>query len=666
MFTSFSLKGKLLLIGICLTVIPLCITCLATLRQTNRITQNATSSSLSESRKNLEQIVKSICTLCESRHHTVRQHVEVGLNIARTLLYDAGKVTFSEEVFPWTAVNQFTKDSEVVHLNRMMVGGIGLGPEDNKSDRYAIVDNAKQANGGTFTIFQRMNEQGDMLRISTNVLKDDGTRAVGTYIPAINPDGQRNEVLSSVLTGKKFIGRAFVVNNWYITAYEPIYDDQRRVTGMLYAGVPQDEENLLREHILKTVIGETGYIYILNSKGKYIISKDGKRDGEDIWQAKDSFGTLFIQEICKKALALNEGEVAEHRYPWQNQGEASSRYKIAKIGYFGPWDWVIGAGAYEDEIFKNKTFLEAMGKKGIRNICFIILFSLVGSAITWFITAGKISNSINGAILEIDLASVEVSSASDQLGQSSLQISSNTSQQAAAIQETSSSVEEITSMTKQNADHAQQAEKLTQNVSSTVNQVNDAVEKLSNAMIDISNSSKETGKIIKTIDEIAFQTNLLALNAAVEAARAGEAGAGFAVVADEVRNLALRAATSANETSELIEKTVNDINSGSDYVSMTSNKFKDIVEGVEKLAGLMSEIASASNEQADGLVNINKAVTEIDDVIQRNSADSEELASASEELNGQAQMMKNMVVRLGQIVSGRAEKRIESAVIKDS
>ena len=218
----------------------------------------------------------------------------------------------------------------------MMVGNKGLGPDDSLSDRFAIVDQVKKMVGGTCTIFQRMNEQGDMLRISTNVLKKDGQRAVGTYIPAINPDGKPNPVVSTVLKGEKYIGRAFVVNDWYITAYEPIYDGRHKVVGMLYVGVLQDEGNLLRNNILKKVIGKTGYIYILDSKGHYLISKGGQRDGENIWNAKDSSGTFFIQEICKKALALKGDEMAEHRYPWQNKGEKTARNKISKSGILSP------------------------------------------------------------------------------------------------------------------------------------------------------------------------------------------------------------------------------------------------------------------------------------------------------------------------------------------
>jgi methyl-accepting chemotaxis protein len=656
MLSKFSLKAKLLGIGICLTVIPLGIASMAAVLQTRQITASAAGASLSESTKHLEQIGKAVYTLCETRHRTVQSHVVSGLNVARKVLKDAGSLGFSEQTSRWTAVNQYSNHSETVELKKMLVGGMSLGSDDPLNQRFAIVDTVKQTIGGTCTLFQRMNEQGDMLRISTNVLKTDGARAVNTYIPAVNPDGKPNPVVSTVLKGQRFIGRAFVVNDWYITAYEPLFDDQHKVAGMLYVGVLQDEGNLLRESILKTVIGETGYVYVLNSKGEYLISKEGKRDGENLWESRDPSGNLFIQEICQKALALNGNELAEHKYPWKNQEENTTRQKIVKIGYFEPWDWVIGAGAYEDEIFRNRDTLLAHGQRSLKTILILLLVSLVGSAVIWLMVARRLSKDIHSTISELNLASVEVSGASDQLSQSSQKISSSATQHAASIQETSSSMEEMTSMTKQNADLANQADRLTQEVNQTVAHANGVMHKLNDSMNNISKSSEETGRIIKTIDEIAFQTNLLALNAAVEAARAGESGAGFAVVADEVRSLAMRAANAASETAELIKSTVKNINEGSAFVHQTNEKFKIIVEGVDKVGNFVSKIASASKQQAVTFERINSVVVEMDHVVQQDSADSEELASASEELHAQATLMKSMVDALGRIVGGTAEK----------
>jgi methyl-accepting chemotaxis protein len=228
----------------------------------------------------------------------------------------------------------------------------------------------------------------------------------------------------------------------------------------------------------------------------------------------------------------------------------------------------------------------------------------------------------------------------------SLQLAEGSSEQAAAIEETSASLEEMSSMTKQNADNANHADALVKETDQIVAAANDAMSRLTVSMEDISKASEETSNIIKTIDEIAFQTNLLALNAAVEAARAGEAGAGFAVVADEVRNLALRAAGAAKNTSTMIEETTNKIKAGTGLVLDTNESFKNVTKGSLKVADLVGEIAAASNEQAQGIEQVNIAVAEMEKVTQQNAASSEEAASASEELMGQADQMKGFVQEL--------------------
>ena len=186
----------------------------------------------------------------------------------------------------------------------------------------------------------------------------------------------------------------------------------------------------------------------------------------------------------------------------------------------------------------------------------------------------------------------------------------------------------------------------------TVSRASETMDKLTVSIGEISQASEETSKIIKTIDEIAFQTNLLALNAAVEAARAGEAGAGFAVVADEVRNLAMRAAEAAKNTADLIEGTVRKVKEGSDLVEKTDVEFREVALSVGKSGELVGEISAASHEQAQGIEPINKAVSEMDKAVQRNAANAEEAASASEEMNAQACQMNEFVSALRALVHG--------------
>ncbi len=201
-------------------------------------------------------------------------------------------------------------------------------------------------------------------------------------------------------------------------------------------------------------------------------------------------------------------------------------------------------------------------------------------------------------------------------------------EQAASLEETSSSLEELTSMTRQNADNSNEANVLMGSVQKVVAQADESMADLTGAMKEISTASDETSKIVKTIDEIAFQTNLLALNAAVEAARAGESGAGFAVVAEEVRNLAMRSAEAAKSTSVLIEGTVKKVKEGSELVVRTNENFNEVSGTVGKVAELIGELSAASQEQSQGISQINIAVAEMDKVTQQNAAAAEELASS--------------------------------------
>jgi len=272
----------------------------------------------------------------------------------------------------------------------------------------------------------------------------------------------------------------------------------------------------------------------------------------------------------------------------------------------------------------------------------------------------SITRALGRAISGLNESTGQVAGASGELSASSRSLAEGASAQAASLEETSSSLEELSSMTRQNADNAREADGLMKESRRLVDTATVFMSDLNHSMDDIAKASDETSKIIKTIDEIAFQTNLLALNAAVEAARAGQSGAGFAVVADEVRNLAMRAAGAAKSTSVLIAGTSNKIGQGGDLVARTTGAFNAVVDNATKVAGLVGEIAAASDEQSNGIEQLNKAVAEMDNVTQSNAAKSEETASASQQLFAQADQMKAIVQELidlaGQAKNQSAER----------
>jgi methyl-accepting chemotaxis protein len=276
---------------------------------------------------------------------------------------------------------------------------------------------------------------------------------------------------------------------------------------------------------------------------------------------------------------------------------------------------------------------------------------VIGLALAVLLTR-SITLPISRVIEGLTEGASQMTQASNQVAESSQSMAEGASEQASSLEETSASLEEMSSMTRQNADSATQVSTLMNETAATVSKGTASMEEMSSAIEDIKKSSDETAKIIKTIDEIAFQTNLLALNAAVEAARAGDAGKGFAVVAEEVRNLAQRSAEAAKSTASLIEESQTNADRGVEVTSQVATALTEIQESATSVRQLVGEVTASTNEQAQGIDQINTAVSQMDQVTQSNAANSEEAASASEELSAQAVGLSDMVGTLARIVGG--------------
>ncbi len=354
----------------------------------------------------LDHITQGVYNLVRSENDAIQQQIDYNLNGARHILSEAGGISLSAKTEPWTTVNQFTGKKSETQLPRMLVGGRWLGRNPDPAARNAVVDKMTRLIGETATIFQRMNDRGDMLRVATTVKTVEGKRAIGTYIPAVNPDGSPNPVISAILQGKTYHGRAYVVNAWYLTAYEPIRDKTGRLAGMLYVGIKQESvESLLRQAVLQTKVGKTGYVYVLGGKdvqrGRYIISQRGERDGEDIWETRDSRGRPVIRNIINKATRLKRGELATERYLWQNPGEPGPRWKIVRLAYYKPWDWVIGTSVYENELQAYRMVLSGGRARmtsymGMAGLAIILLVGLLGVLVAR--TIARPVNQMKGAV----------------------------------------------------------------------------------------------------------------------------------------------------------------------------------------------------------------------------------------------------------------------------
>jgi methyl-accepting chemotaxis protein len=262
----------------------------------------------------------------------------------------------------------------------------------------------------------------------------------------------------------------------------------------------------------------------------------------------------------------------------------------------------------------------------------------------------KIREDFNGAIgkLQETLTAIldstrEVSNASAEISTSTSDLSQRTEEQAASLEETSASMEEIAATVKQNAENAQRANALTQGACDMAGRGEAVVAEAVTAMAEIEESSRKISDIIQVVDEIARQTNLLALNAAVEAARAGEAGRGFAVVASEVRSLAQRSSQAAKDIKDLIGNSSGQVQNGVELVNRAGQSLQEIIGSIRSVAAIVGDIANASNEQATGIDQINKALAQMDEVTQQNSALVEENAATAKTLENQSQALDGRV-----------------------
>ena len=370
-----------------------------------------------------------------------------------------------------------------------------------------------------------------------------------------------------------------------------------------------------------------------------IETEDGRRAIQTLAGNAESIGALH-QEVYRLALAGNaEGSattVKERMVPLMAQAAQTAHdLLVLQTGLTAKV-----ASSTGDEVSADRRVeMILMG-----------LSLAVGFAIV--VVVRKINASLRRAARELHESASQVASAASQVASSSQSLAQGASEQAASLEETSAASKEISSMAGKNSENSRAAAGLVSQSQQRFVEANQSLDQSVVAMAEINTQSDKIAKIIKVIDEIAFQTNILALNAAVEAARAGEAGMGFAVVADEVRNLAQRCAQAARDTAALIEESIAKSNDGKVKVDQVATAIRTITGDAAKVGTLVDEVNLGSQEQTRGIEQIGKAIAEMEQVTQRNAANSEESAAAAEELTAQSEALKEIVERLAALVGG--------------
>ena len=292
---------------------------------------------------------------------SVQEKVKSDLTLAEYVISSKGSIYLDpSHSVRIEAVNQITKESSEIQIPAMIAGN------EEVAFNYTLVDEIQNQVGGTATIFQLIPE--GLLRISTNVLKLDNTRAVGTYIPT------ESIVYKTIIKGDTFYGRAYVVNAWYITAYKPIKDADGSIIGVLYVGVKEAPyKQQVFSNLSNKRLGNAGYYEIIDKDGFYELSRDRNLVGKNAFEMTDADGNEYLKELAVSAVELDPGTVGSLTYNWKETADSKMRVRSTDYVYFEPWNWIVTANIYNDDLVK-----ERMGEDLLRIVLIVVIFSVLG------------------------------------------------------------------------------------------------------------------------------------------------------------------------------------------------------------------------------------------------------------------------------------------------
>jgi methyl-accepting chemotaxis protein len=623
------LQTHVALLGVLAAGVPLTAAAVVAWRAQRRVEDSVANELANLSRQNARQVVLDAYNQCRTMHELVQHQVELSLAAAREAVAQRGGLKVSPDKVRWDVEDPPPGVASRWELPRLLVGSQWLGQVRATGDQVPVVDDARKRTGASVSVLQRASERGDLLRVATTLRGAGGTRALATLLPATLPDGSPDPIVEALLRGESYRGLSHVLGSSYLTAYEPFRDDRGRVAGALAVGQDVAGIAILREALTSVRLGRDGYLFVLTGtgpgRGSYVISKDGARDGESLWGQQDASGNKPVQEMVTRALAAAPGEVAFHRYPWQNPGESAARMKLSAFTYFAPWDWVVGAGVYEDDYYAVVRDARAQFDDLQRGNLAIMVAALFLAGLASVRYGRRLAaplrrlTEVAKTVARGDLhaaARLASEGGGHGLGARETQELARAQQEMAQrlitllgqVKETSaqvlSSASQISATAKQERTTFQALGTSTTDVATTVQEISSTSQELVRTMSQVSEVSRDTARladdgrtklqgmeqhmcelagathaisarleainakaadinsIITTINRVADQTNLLSLNAAIQAEKAGEHGLGFGVVAREIRRLADQTGSATLDIEQMVKQMQDAVSDG--------------------------------------------------------------------------------------------------------
>ncbi len=574
--------------------------------------------------KELNAELQTAWHILEAVRTSAQKKVNSDLNVAHYLFYKSGTLEATEEIISMQAINQITKEVTEVNLNQWLHNG------QQVQNHFEFVDRLRSILGGTATIFQRI-DQG-FLRVSTNVMKLDGSRAVGTYIPNESP------VIQTILKGETFRGRAFVVNDWYLTAYEPITIEDE-IVGILYVGVKEKNLKALKNAITSIVVGKTGFLFSIDKEGNYIIHPE--KEGQE------GSGYPHIQEM----LSRKNGSISY---------DGKGTQVLTIFMEFAPFEWILAIEAYENEfvdefmanirthllwllfaaillfagvlfmfsrsmtrsIFSVVSRLRELAEGDLTRIVKRKTDDEIGIMTTDLNAVTKNLSAIIGEINEItstlEGTSTELTGISDDIAKNAKQNAVKSGNVCEAAEEMSSNMTSVASATNQASGNietvAASSQELTASIGEVVTTVAQAKTRTENVVEvagrvasninALSAEAEAIGTVTETISNFSDKIDLLALNATIEAAHAGQAGKGFAVVASEIKELANQTVASTTD----IGKKLKGIQNSTGIAVSGIEEVAELVEGINEIVTLVNNSMVQQRTATESITeNINQA-----------------------------------------------------------